>query len=78
MIEVQSDKWDAVGEAIKAALKTSVTVDGHSLYYATLDYKGQEVETAVALALMSLVNSYVRPKGLQFMTGFGTDKEKVF
>ncbi len=78
MIEVNSDKWKAVGEAIKEALKTCATVDGHKLYYATKEYGGDEIETATALALMSLVNSYIRPKGLQFLTGFGTDKEKVF
>ncbi len=78
MIEVDQDKFDAVGGALREALKTCATVDGHKLYFATKEYGRDEVETAVTTALMSLTFSYVRPKGLQFMTGFGTDKEKVF
>lgn len=78
MIEVQSDKFDAIADAIKEALTTCATVDGHKLVHATMKYSRSELDNAATLALMSLTNSYVRPHGMQFMVGFGTDKEKVF
>lgn len=63
MIEIQSDRFEAVGVAIREALKTCATVDGKKLHFANKEYGSDEVESAARIALMSLTQSYVRPKG---------------
>ena len=78
MVEVDMDKFEAIEAAVADCIKTAKDLNGLKLAYGTKDYSRGEIEAAAVMALMSLTHTWVRPKGVKFVTGFGTPDKKEF
>ena len=77
MLDAPNKEWDKLKEALVECAKAAVTVDGLKVQHPASYFEFNRVEMAAVIALQSLLQTWVRPKGTHFIFGFGTDNQKT-